>query len=308
MSLRELAGCLIITGLLAGPVAAQNLNPERVHWSSVVMKARKFGLSATSRVDIRSITVAAGREELVRPEKAGRALEPTAKRLLRMQVESHLLGRKSEFSILLDSLSARAFQQLEVESGRRRRYKVQRFLEGGTWSERRYPRPGEAQKPALEWTDIQSGVEEHSAPVPEDLVTVPAGIIYVAAAAPLERSGDRLEILVAHRERIHRVEIVARGFTLLSANFVRSSDSAETGVRSRVPALHLTVRQVAARRRSSESLELLGLRGDLDLWIDPVHRYPLQIAGKVAYVGRVKIRLQEVEIDQDALLAAEAGT
>ena len=49
---------------------------------------------------------------------------------------------------------------------------------------------------------------------------------------------------------------------------------------------------------SENEFELLGLRGDIDLHIDPETRAPLQIEGRVKIAGHTIMRLTYLKIDE----------
>jgi hypothetical protein len=48
---------------------------------------------------------------------------------------------------------------------------------------------------------------------------------------------------------------------------------------------------------SDDQFELLGLRGDIDIHIDPVTRAPIQLEGKVKIAGHAVMRLTHLTIE-----------
>ena len=56
----------------------------------------------------------------------------------------------------------------------------------------------------------------------------------------------------------------------------------------------------AAAKPKAGKIKLLGLEGDVTMLIDPVRRIPLEVSGRVQYLGRVTIRLLEAVLDGDA--------
>jgi hypothetical protein len=64
-------------------------------------------------------------------------------------------------------------------------------------------------------------------------------------------------------------------------------------VRGEVEALVVAVR---AAPGSDESVELLGLEGDIELLLEPVARFPLEIRGRIRIAGDVRVRLERVHL------------
>ena len=48
---------------------------------------------------------------------------------------------------------------------------------------------------------------------------------------------------------------------------------------------------------SNRDFEFLGLRGDVEIYLERTRRIPVLITGDIRYVGKGKVRLQRVDLD-----------
>ena len=97
---------------------------------------------------------------------------------------------------------------------------------------------------------------------------------------------------------VHSVEVRFTGDEELPVDFdlhpaleQSTGDTAAPGTRhveQRVHALRYTLHPAD----EADALELLGLEGDIEIWIDAERRMPILVSGKVSPVGRVSVKLQ----------------
>jgi hypothetical protein len=86
------------------------------------------------------------------------------------------------------------------------------------------------------------------------------------------------------------------GTRAVKVDFVETSAASGTRRRQeRIEAIALRLRGVPmdAPGDDDEPFELLGLRGDLELLLDPQTRVPLQLKGRVKIAGPLTVRLRE---------------
>lgn len=282
--------------LLASGGVAQELDPERVHWSLVTMKAKKLGFSTSSDIAFSLIPVAEGKKDFLEADPKGVYPEPAGDRLALMKVTSGFLGRDSDTRFWFAPESALVYQRELLEVGKRNRYKAYRFTQDGAWEYRKNPIQGEENKPPEAWTNIRSELDSYPGWPADKPVTESAGLFYIVSASSLEKAGDRVEAHVVSKENVYAIDIEVVGTEDLKVDYSRKRGGKADKVKGSVKALHLTMTPIPPEGADPKNFQLLGLEGDVDLWIDIKDRYPLQVEGKVPVAGNVKIRLQSVEL------------
>jgi hypothetical protein len=149
-----------------------------------------------------------------------------------------------------------------------------------------------------QWTDRSEGLRAFPAAAHSKPVSSPTVLLWLAAGANLSHSGDQLEILTFSRRHVHRVTLKVTGTRPVDLDFTEKSRTGETRRRrERLEAIVLGIRGAPLEPADDgEPFELLGLRGDLELLLDPVTRAPLQLKGRVKVMGQVTIRLRELTL------------
>jgi hypothetical protein len=130
--------------------------------------------------------------------------------------------------------------------------------------------------------------------VPDGPVLEPTGLIYAIAAAPLLRPGDSADFLVFQRRVLQRVEVRVAGTRPLAVDYQDLTSGTAVRGPARVDALRLVITGDPGTAGSDDELELLGLRGALELYLDPATRAPLQLSGNVAIIGAVTLRVRSL--------------
>lgn len=274
--------------------------PDRVRWSSLTMKASKFGLSTESTVELRLVPARDALSELLSPPDGIEALTPRGGSVVWMEVRSDFLGLHSSTRFWLDAETGQAFQWIVVESGKRERYKASRALSDGVWVLRKNPaRKSEEGKPHSDWTKVRDRVEPFVGLPPGEALSESAGLFYVLATAPLKVAGDRIQVYLQSDGKVFPVEIQVEREGKADVSYVRSGPGGERRVEGKVPGLLLSMRPLVPEGMDRRDFEFIGLEGDVDVWLDPEGRYPLEVSGKVAYAGKVRIRLRQAVLETD---------
>jgi hypothetical protein len=127
-------------------------------------------------------------------------------------------------------------------------------------------------------------------------VVEPTGLLYAIAAAALDKPGDTLDILVFRRRDTQTVHIEVLPPREVSVRYDEVWPTGAVQRSGKVKPLRLSLRgmPVPGGDPDDDDLELLGLRGNLELLLDPGTRAPLQLSGDVKILGKVTLRLAEV--------------
>jgi hypothetical protein len=220
---------------------------------------------------------------------------------MRVQLRSEILGKRSELDLWLDPDSAAAIQRTQLETGRKvrhHRHRALRFTETGVFNVTHRATDETVDRPWREWAPSEV-FESYPSDVGEDAtVTEPSALFYLLAVADLERVGDSLTTLVFSKGRLMRVRMSVVDRAGIKADYIEVSDSGETRIRGRRETLRIAVEGTSVAPGASErDFEFLGLRGDVEIFLEPARRLPLQIAGDLRYAGRGRVRLQRVVLN-----------
>jgi len=276
----------------------ENLDPSRVGWSELSYRAKKFIFSAGTELVLSSVPSAQAAAELFTPETGEpRLLGSEGATLLSMETKG--LGEDSVTRLWLNPADATALQRDQHSRGKRKRWRAYRYMSDGVASVTHYPTAGEEGQPREAWSDRSTGMFEYPEWLGDGaLVTEPAAIFFVAAAAALDNVGDRIQVPVFSKNKLLLVELEVEGTERLKANYTERSSSGERRVSGRVDAIRVSIDSRALGPEAEEGdFEFLGLRGDVEMWIDPTTRAPIQISGRVPVAGKANVRLQRAVID-----------
>jgi hypothetical protein len=270
------------------------LDPSRVGWRRLEFSASKFGLTTTSWVTFELVPAAEAAEQLIAAAEGGRALAPAGDSTGLLGIGSQLFSRRTDGRLLFDPADGTALQRVQHESGKRDRYKVYRFTEEGVYTVWRYPEDGEAELLPQRWSDRRDAVDAYPQPLP-DLVTEPSSLFYLVSAGDLERVGDRLEVLAFSKHQVYRVSATVEAVERIEVDYVEEGPGGQRRVKGTTDALRIAL-AANSRTGDGEPLNLIGLEGDVNLYLERRHRAPVLVTGKVKVVGRVNVRLQRLVV------------
>lgn len=280
---------LVFAGL---PVAADDtLDPSRVGWSDIQVKATKFFLSMTTGISIANIDYASLREILLDPG-AGDPIAPGgSNRELVVGIDG--LGRHHETRLYLDAATGAAVQRISHDSGGRLRHRIYRFTDAGAYQWSWWPAGAEEKRLPperwREWSDRPEGMRPYSVEPPGSIITEPAGLLYIIGAAPLSEPGDVYEVMAYMRGNVFPVRIRVIGREDIRVEFDERSAESTLERNGKMSAIKLLI-QGEADENGENRFELLGMRGDIVMHIDPETRAPIQLQGKIKIIGQVTMR------------------
>lgn len=299
-----LATLAVFAVRLLAPAAAAgetSLSAERVPWQEISFYGSKFGISLRAELALEPISAADAASELL-PSGRGVGIGAPADGALVVTLGSDVLNRHSDIRLLVDPSTGAALQRVQTESGRKQRIKSLRYGERGISTVRTRPAEGEKNLPSDRWTDVREEGEDYPAlPAGGLRVSDPTALFYVIAASRIERPGDSVEVPIFSDDRLLLVEAKALDLRRVEVDYERGDGSTWRRVEGPATALRLSLdARVVGEAGGDASFELAGLRGDVEMLLDPLTRTPLQLSGKVPYAGTVTIRVERVVERGDA--------
>lgn len=292
-----LLALLALTPRLTGAADAI-LDPARVGWSEIRMTASKFFLSGESRLALRTVAGSSVTPDLmVVTDKQFTALTPGPE-VLELVYDTRGVGRQSRLVLLMDPNSGAAIQRVQHNQDAKQRFRTYRFGVEGAYH--RTFRPASASEKSLQpkaWTDVSEGLRGYPEAPGKRPVMEPTGLLYAIAAARLDKPGDTADMLVFSRRNTQTVRVEVLPAREVSVRYDEIWPTGTVQRSGKVRPLRLSLKGVPApgsKATDDDDLELFGLRGQLELLLDPTTRAPLQLSGDVKIVGKVTLRIAEL--------------
>lgn len=218
------------------------------------------------------------------PPKAGA-------RLLELDVQADIVGRKSQERIFFEPESGRVLQRTKIKLGGDPYRKTYRFGAAALeWTRSAPENSAETEQGEAAWTKI----EHFSATYPNDrscsLYSEPVLLLYLAATHDWE-ARKNLELCMLASQTWSRVEAVSTGLVPFAASYQQNG---QTHAVTEARVVLLKARAVGDDHQ--DPFELMGLRGDIRLFLDPKSGLPLAIRGEMPWLGEVTVHLLEAEL------------
>ena len=278
---------------LAIPLGGQELDPDSVKWSELSYRAKKLKWSIASDVKIEMVPAATASGNLLAPLE-GRGVEPQGDVLL-VTLTADGAGTRSTTRLWADPRTADSMQRNQISYGKKKnRNKTLRFTDTGVQIFFGRAAAGESVDQPEAWSDSVDRFDPFPAWAGDDIVVTEASaIFYVVAASKLEKPGDKAQYPVWSNESLILMEMTVAGVEQLKVNYSSNGEQ----VKGSVPVLKILVDAQHLDPDSIEDdLEIMGMKGDIEIYLDAETRAPLQISGKVPVAGNTHIKLQSVTL------------
>ncbi len=293
------AGVLWVSTASSSVGAAQDpsdSNPFSAHpplWRVLNYKASKLFITASTTVTLE--VDAKAPNDLYTPqseELKSQAPVPAARINHGLILESETLGRRSREHVLFDAGDGTAVQRHKRRFGGKGYSKKHRFSDGGVSVLRSSPGEAPSNADEKDWTHHQEAFFPLTAADGCTAVVDPAQIFYLLSASNLEKPGDAFEVCVFSKRvfGLLRAEVTALSERKTSYQL----DGRPIDEKSRVIAISLTSSTLEGQAED-EKIELIGLEGDLEVFLDVDSRVPVEICGDHSKMGSVSVRLVDAK-------------
>ena len=128
------------------------------------------------------------------------------------------------------------------------------------------------------------------------VVTEPTALFLILTTAPPGWLDQPRVIHIFTSNELHRVEITHAGASKVRVDYDLKSDRDSTAVRGTRPAQVYALRPLPRADGRAGEVELLGLEGEIELFLDADTRLPLQVSGRVPPLGQVHVRLKRATL------------
>ena len=278
--------------------SAAALDGSQLEWSELRFHASKFFISIDA--DVALADVAPGDVDGLLIDAGEGAEVAAAGPTKELVFTTEAFGRNTRAAVLLNAEDGATLQRTSHDTGKRNRHRIYRYTDIGAYQKTWWP-VGEEEESLptdqwQQWSKFEEGMRPFAEEVHGKIVTDPGALLYIVGAAPLNEPGDKIEILAYARKNVHRVQVEVAGMEKIKVKYDQEGGPNPGSKKGKVDAIKLLVRgQMVDDGDSDDQFELLGLRGDIDIHIDPVTRVPLQIEGNVKIAGHAVMRLARLK-------------
>lgn len=280
-----------LMGTAVADVAPDPLDPSRVRWTQLEYRASKFLITLSTQISLTTLSAAEAKPALLPPGQ-GVPLQPAGAQVYRIDLATNLFGQNTTVQLWLEP-NAAALQRTVLNTGRKHRYRNFRYTQTGTYSLKRYPKPGEERSSWQSWSDVTEDFYPHGEAARGLVITETGALLYIMSASKLEKPGDQLVFHVFTGDALGVVRAQVRGMRRLMANYEMVLPEGARRNDGLVDALHISLNvKPLDPARGMEEPDFMALKGDLDLYLDPVNRLVLQLSGNAEVVGSLDIKLR----------------
>ena len=283
------------SSLLPAQAQESGLDPSRVKWTSLYYKTYILFFSMKVRANLNQIPLQDSKKALLTP-KEGQGTMPKQDPTYRIDLDTKILGRKSFISLWFDPEGS-AFQRTQTDTGSKQRVKTYRILNNGYYSHQTTPREHEVELPPHKWTQSGEGKKTfNKLPQADAVISEPTALYYLVSASNLNKPGDKFQKYIFTKYGIYQLNLHAVDYQNIEVNYKSIEGSKKRTISNdEYKTLHVRMNAVPIDPTEKDDFDFLGMKGDIDLYIDPETRILVQISGKADIIGHTDIKLQEVK-------------
>lgn len=304
-----LFGALVASGLgktaALSPAPDGQSEPVRALWKHLSFRGSHFLGEVTIEVSLIEVPAAEARNQLIAiPEGSPGRLAAFNCPVLVIDVKSkadplfgadEITGSRAWFS----SGKGAALQRIRSRRGDDIWQNTYRFTQSGVYRIRKKPaRSDEKILEPAHWTKIKKSFFSYPPVGPEfKIVMEPTAILYLAAHLDMRSPDGPRSLYVFDRKQLHEVTVQINQRRSLNVSYVEKNRRNEIQRQGKTDAVRMAFkpRALTPQGKKPEEFSFMGLKGDFEIYLDPVSRLPLQVSGQIPRIGKIHIRLQSVQ-------------
>ncbi len=276
---------------------SKKLNIANLSWSKLRYTASKMFISFNTDVEASILDNAQTNALLIDTDKTGERLLTASDQNLKISMHSSFLGQTANIDFIMNDQGT-ALQRSSLNTGSRLRYRRFRYLPGGAWSIKRYPKEKERDLPWQQWS--QKTIDRYHVNVADNAqmsLSEAEALFYFASVVPFEKKGDHFTTYMFDDNNAIKLDMTAEYAKQLFVDFDVHSKGHSENIDRKIEVIKVRVKATPYPASDQKAdFSFLGYKGDIDLYIDPKRHIIVELAGKADHVGDIHIRLQEVTL------------
>jgi|GEM_PF-6776729 len=293
-SLRHFLFLLMTVWLCQPSYAMEFLNEQReIPYNQLTYEASKLLLTLGTEVTLSKKSVAEVSADLVTP-KEGNAITPKSGSIYIVTTDSSFFGKHTTYTLWFDERSAIVQWMREIRRGSKSNVKFYRFSDNGYRDYRKnYP----DEDYVVDLGEINSwgnSFKPYLVKAPEDKVISETGaLLYLVSQLKLQNAGDEASLLMYSDEQLIDTRLIVVGKVKLKTDFTIVDNGKTQRINEKERSvIQVMVKPVDTQGNPVKDLEVMGLQGEISMYIDEATRLLLQISGEVEIAGKVDVKLK----------------
>jgi hypothetical protein len=289
---------------ISKPAFAFDIDDDRVLWNQLSYRAKSLFGKLTTDVHLTAVPVEEAGDLLISdPDEEG--LLASGETIINLTVTSNiepLFGSDEILNTqsLFNPNGSGALQRVRLRQGKDKWQKRYRFTQKGVSRLRIKPKNSREEKlPPDQWTKIRNHFYAYG-----DTgracrrILEPGYLLFFVSALKLTAVPNQLSLCVFNKKQLHRVDVSLKGSRTLKINYLEKQDENQSRVVKAVDTIKFSFqpRPLAPPGVEPEEFSFLGLKGDFDIYVDKASKLPVLISGRIAAIGKLEIKLQEVDL------------
>lgn len=275
-------------------VALEFLDDQRnINYTKLNYEASKLFMSFDTAVTLDKKPASEMVNDLVMP-KDNNALVPDSGSIYTVSTDSSFFGKHTIYTMWFDDNAALLQRLKELRRGDKSNSKLYRFAQNGKHDFRKdYDNEnfkvnlGEVKNWGNSFGPYPVEVDEGQT------VSESSALLYLVSLLKLQNPGDEQALMLYSRGQLVNTKLTVTEKTKLKVDFniVSGGNSQRVKERHR-SVIKVVVKPVDSQGNPVKDLKVMGLQGDISMYIDEATRLLLQITGDVKVAGEVDIKLK----------------
>ena len=293
-SLKYLLFAMLIGCISQTAFALEFLDDQRIiNYTKLNYEASKLFMSFDTAVTLDKKPVTVFQDDLVMP-KDNNALIPDSDFVYTVSTDSTFFGKHTTYTLWFDDNAALLQRLKELRRGDKSNSKLYRFAQNGKHD---FRKDFDNENFTINLSEVKNwGSSFRNYPIEVDegqVVSESSSLLYLVSMLKLENPGDEQNILLFSRDQLVNTKLTVTEKTKLKVDFTISDGNNNTRVKERHRSvIKVVVQPVDSQGNPVKDLKVMGLQGDISMYIDEGTRLLVQITGDVKVAGEVDIKLK----------------
>ena len=293
-SLKYLLFAMLIGCISQTAFALEFLDDQRIiNYTKLNYEASKLFMSFDTAVTLDKKPVTEFQDDLVMP-KDNNALIPDSDFVYTVSTDSTFFGKHTTYTLWFDDNAALLQRLKELRRGDKSNSKLYRFAQNGKHD---FRKDFDNENFTINLSEVKNwGSSFRNYPIEVDegqVVSESSSLLYLVSMLKLENPGDEQNILLFSRDQLVNTKLTVTEKTKLKVDFTISDGNNNTRVKERHRSvIKVVVQPVDSQGNPVKDLKVMGLQGDISMYIDEGTRLLVQITGDVKVAGEVDIKLK----------------
>ena len=289
-----------LTSSAAEKVSVLNIDKTTVPWKHLSFKGKEIFAKLTAEVKLISPSKFELDEAFISsPQGAPIAIKKSGALIIDTQIAIKSVFAKVKLQNIawFDPVTLSTMQYVRKRTGLNEAKKTYRFTDKGVFRFTRRPiDKNEITKPPEEWSAIKERFYHYDLGKQDCVdIAAPIPIIYLISASKISDFEKTVTICVFNKKEAIYVDIQKGPAESVQLNYIeiKGDETIQRNIPILAEVLSLKARSISSGQIMN-NFTLVGLQGDIKIYIDPKSRVPIQLKGDYQGFGEIKLKLRQM--------------